>query len=245
MDTSYKIIFRIEIDTLFDRDGNLSPSKMEHLAMVCTNLSNAGFRVLIVSSGAIMLGTAKMGLSSPPVELVEKQAIAAIGQADLINNYQRFFETFDQMVAQVLLTRDVEKNTTRNKNARMTLHRLMEKNIIPVINENDSVSTDDIILNDNYPLTLIVAGLVKPHAIVVKSATEGIYQLLIRNRQAVEEINEERLFHLANTLKSGRSIATEIGFDCKTGKSLSEVPSEIVKMKHGFPEILNGKEISI
>jgi glutamate 5-kinase len=245
MNTPYKIIFRIEIDTLFDEQGNLSQAKMEHLAMICTSLSNAGFQLLIVSSGAIMLGTAKMGLPTPPVELIEKQAVAAIGQIDLINNYQRFFESFDQMVAQVLITRDVEKNPVRNQNARMTLNRLLEKNIIPVINENDSVSIDDIILNDNYPLTLIVAGLVKPLAIIVKSENEGNYQLIIRNRGVVEDINEERLFHLADLLKSGKSIASEIGFDCKTGKSLTGDSNKKIRMKNGFPEVINDNKIAV
>jgi glutamate 5-kinase len=149
---------------------------MEHLAMVCTNMQNAGFQVLVVSSGAIMLGTAKMGLPEPPTELITKQAIAAIGQADLIKYYQMFFDSFDQIVAQVLLTRDVVSNPVRNRNARMTFNALLDKGIIPIINENDSVSTDDIILDDNYPLTLIVAQLVKPHAIVIKSYEENRFK---------------------------------------------------------------------
>lgn len=247
MDLPYKIIFRIEIDTLFDEHGKLSLSRMEHLAMVCTNLHNAGFQVLIVTSGAIMLGTAKMGLAEPPVDLIIKQAIAAIGQADLMKYYQTFFNSFDQIVAQVLITRDVVNNHTRNRNARMTLNRLLERGIIPIINENDSVSTDDIILNDNYPLTLIVARLVKPNAIIIKSNDEYHYRLIVRNNPRIMDIMEEDLFKMANSLKSGKSITEDIGFDCHSRKRIPSLHSTVVsdkkytvatEMNYGFPVVL-------
>jgi glutamate 5-kinase len=247
LEIPYKIIFRIEIDTLFDAHGKLSLSKMEHLAMVCNNMQNAGFQVLVVSSGAIMLGTAKMGLYAPPTELIAKQAIAAIGQADLIRHYQMFFDGFDQIVAQVLITRDVVNNPVRNNNARMTLNRLLQKGIIPIINENDSVSTDDIILDDNYPLTLIVARLVKPHAIVIKSHADNQYRLVVRNNPRIMDVKEEQLFDLANLLKSGKGIADKINFDCKSQKpvfaaneSYSNGYSSVegIDMINGFPTVL-------
>lgn len=244
MDKVYKIIFRIEIDTLFDDRGKLSLEKMEHLVMLCTSMQNAGFKVLIVSSGAIMLGTEKMGLAEPPEELITKQAIAAIGQADLIKYYQMFFDGFDQIVAQVLITRDVVSNPVRNNNAKKTLNTLLNKGIIPIINENDSVSTDDIILNDNYPLTLIVAQLVKPHAIVIKSYQENRFNLLVRNNPEPIEVSEENLFNLADLIKSGKGIVKDINFDCKTGKSVLNIgaPGEeqiAVNMISGFPEVIN------
>jgi glutamate 5-kinase len=243
MELPYKIIFRIEIETLFDQKGKLSLEKMEHLAMVCTNLQNAGFQILIVTSGAILLGTAKMGLQAPPTELIAKQAIAAIGQADLMRYYQMFFDGFDQIVAQVLLTSDVVNNPVRKKNARMTLNRLLEKGIIPIINENDSVSTDDIILNDNYPLTLIVAQLVNPRAIVIKSKQDKQYTLIVKNNPQLLDVSEENLFNIANNIKAGRGVVQEINFDCltreipeqnKSGNVLSKA-----KMVNGFPKILN------
>lgn len=250
MENNYRIIFRIEIDTFFDERGKLSLQKMEHFVMVCTNMRNAGFQVLMVSSGAIMLGTAKMGLPEPPTELIAKQAIAAIGQTDLIRYYQMFFDSFDQTVAQVLITRDVLSIPVRNKNARMTLNKLLEKGIIPIINENDSVSTDDIILDDNYPLTLIVAQLVKPHAIIIKSYEEGRFSLIVRNKPEIMDVAEEDLFQLAHRIKSVEGIANEINFDCKTRKplnpslpgtdnSMAEVP-----MISGFPQVFKFSQFS-
>jgi hypothetical protein len=247
MQQNYTLIFRVEIDTLFDDNGKLSLQKMEHLVMIVTNLRNAGFRVLIVTSGAIMLGTAKMGLPEPPTELITKQAIAAIGQADLIKYYQMFFDSFDQMVAQVLITRDVADNPERKKNARNTLKNLLERDIIPIINENDSVSTDDIILNDNYPLTLVVARLIRPNAIIVKKKQkENRFMLVVRNNPFQAEVSEEVLFQLAHKIKAGKDIAREINFNCATRKPVNQqkiienAPEYRldIEMINGFPEIL-------
>jgi glutamate 5-kinase len=190
-----------------------------------------------------MLGTAKMGLPEPPTELITKQAIAAIGQADLIKYYQMFFDSFDQIVAQVLLTRDVVSNPVRNRNARMTFNALLNKGIIPIINENDSVSTDDIILDDNYPLTLIVAQLVKSHAIVIKSYEENRFKLIVRNNPEIIDVSEDDLFLLADRIKSGKGIAQEINFDCKTGKNVltnnsTTEKSGAINMVSGFPEVI-------
>lgn len=220
-----RIIFRIEIDTLFDETGNLSHTKMDHLAMVCTNLRNAGVDVLMVSSGAIMLGTAKLGLPAPPTELIAKQAVAAVGQADLMKLYQLFFDSFDQIVAQVLVTRDVIKNPIRNKNARKTLEKLLEKGIIPIINENDSVSTDDIILNNNYPITLIVAELIHPDAIVIKLRKSDTFRILIKNHPIPRDIDEDELFNLCHDLPV-------INKETDTCQAHSE-------MINGFPETVS------
>lgn len=242
METSYKLVFKVEIESLFDTHGKLSLPKMEHLAMVISSLQNAGFQTLLVSSGAIALGTAKMGLASQPEELIKKQAISAIGQADLIKYYQMFFDTFDQIVAQVLITKDVITNPVRNNNAMKTLNRLLLKGIIPIVNENDSVSVDDIILNDNYPLALIVAQLTQAHVIVVKENQEDQFRIIIRNNPEIIKVSEEGLFKLANNIKSGETIAEQINFDCKTKQPVKSSENNTQK-KSGLPhtsEMVNG-----
>jgi glutamate 5-kinase len=135
MGMAVKIVFKIEIETLFDDKGILDPAKMENLTMICANLQNSGVRVMLVSSGAIALGTRRLGKNTPPSGVTAKQATSAVGQAELIKLYQDYFEDFDQIVAQVLLTKDVIENPLRNINAKNTLNRLLEKGIIPVINE--------------------------------------------------------------------------------------------------------------
>jgi glutamate 5-kinase len=103
MKNRIKIVFKIEIETLFDNNGILSIRKMEQLSMICANLNNSGVSVLLVSSGAIALGAAKLGLVRSPSDIIAKQAVAAVGQAELIISYQDCFDHFDQMVAQVCL----------------------------------------------------------------------------------------------------------------------------------------------
>ncbi len=198
-----KIVFKIEIETLFDNSGILSIRKMEHLSMICANLNNSGASVLLVSSGAIALGAAKLGLSGSPSNIIAKQAVAAVGQAELIISYQDCFNHFDQMIAQVLLTRDVIDNPLRNKNAKNTLSRLLDQGIIAVINENDSVSTNDIILNDNYPLALIVASLTDADAIVVNTYGGEKFHLILRNNPVIREISVEELLEISDNITGG------------------------------------------
>ncbi len=202
MGTPIKIVVKIEIETLFDNSGMLSHDKMEQMSMLYSNLQNSGLNILLVSSGAIALGSARLGMKHPPEGITSKQATAAVGQAELIILYQKYFEDFDQTVAQVLLTKDVIDNPLRNKNAKNTLIRLMEKGIIPVINENDSVSTNDIILNDNYPLALIVASLTDADAIVINTYSGDKFQLIIRNTSLIREINVEDLLSLAEQINN-------------------------------------------
>lgn len=209
MTNTHKIVVKVEIETLFNGNGQLSLEKMDHLAMVCANLQNSGLQVMIVSSGAIVLGTAKLGFERQPRGIVQKQAVAAVGQAELMRLYQLCFDGFDQMVAQVLLTQDAITNPVRNRNAMATFAKLLEKGVIPVINENDSVSTDDIIENDNYPLTLIVANITRADAIIVKTKREGMYQLIFKDNSHVYRITEEMLYNLKDWIEGGSYRADE------------------------------------
>ncbi len=222
MNKTYKVVVKVEIETLFNGNGVLSHSKMDHLALVCTNMQNAGLQVLMVSSGAIVLGSARLGLDSQPKGVVQKQAVAAVGQAELMRLYQVYFDGYDQKVAQVLLTNDVVTNPVRNKNARATFEKLLEKGIIAIINENDSVSTDDIIENDNYPLTLIVADITDADAIVVKTSRETDYQLLLKNSEFVHEVREQALYKLIDDLDQAQYNVTNtiVGFPLKINRTL-------------------------
>ncbi len=177
-DKQHRIVVRIEIATLCSNDGKLDRKKMDRLAMVLSNLHNSGKEILVVSSGAIALGSEKLKLEKQPESLIEMQATAAIGQAELIRFYQNYFGEYNQIVAQVLLTSDITEHEDREKNARNTFNTLLEMNIIPVINENDPVSTTDIELDDNYPLALKVARIALANLIVIKLDTNGKYLII-------------------------------------------------------------------
>lgn len=172
------IIVRVEISTMLGTNGKISRRKMDRLAMVITNLHNSGKQVLVVSSGAIILGAEKLNLHNLPDNQLDMQATAAVGQAELIRLYQRSFDEYSQIVAQVLLTSDIIDYPQRVANTRNTFNTLMEMSIIPIINENDPVSTSDIEFDDNYPLARIVAKIARADFIVIKMETNGKYLIV-------------------------------------------------------------------
>lgn len=188
------IVVKIEYTTLSYPDGTLNTDRMDRMAMILSNIHNSGKKLLLVSSGAIALGTKILNLKAPPKTHVEKQSTAAVGQAELIKLYQNYFESYNQRVAQVLITKDVMDNKVRMTNAKNTFRTLLQMDIIPVINENDTVSTDDIEWNDNYPLTYNVAQLSLAGIIVIKSEHEGHYYIVTKpTKKACLIDNEENL----------------------------------------------------
>jgi len=195
MECKNRIVVRIEISTLSNPDGKFNHQKMDRLTMVLSNLNNSGKQVIVVSSGAIALGTDKMGLKVQPTSNEEMQAIAAIGQAELIRFYQHYFDQYNQIVAQVLLTRDIMDNPTRVKNTQNTFDTLLGMNIIPIVNENDSVSLTDIELDDNYSLALQVAKITLADIILIKMDTNSKFIIQPRtNLKAKLVDNENELF---------------------------------------------------
>ena len=172
------IVIRVEISAMLGLNGKISRRKMDRLAMVITNLHNSGKQVLVVSSGAIILGAEKLKLHNLPDSQLDMQATAAVGQAELIRLYQRSFDEYNQIVAQVLLTSDIIDYPQRVENTRNTFNTLLDMSIIPIINENDPVSTTDIEFDDNYPLALIVARIARANFIVIKMEMNGKYLII-------------------------------------------------------------------
>lgn len=172
------IVIRVEISAMLGLNDKISRRKMDRLAMVITNLHNSGKQVLVVSSGAIILGAEKLKLHNLPDSQLDMQATAAVGQAELIRLYQRSFDEYNQIVAQVLLTSDIIDYPQRVENTRNTFNTLLDMSIIPIINENDPVSTTDIEFDDNYPLALIVAKIARANFIVIKMEMNGKYLIV-------------------------------------------------------------------
>lgn len=170
-----RIVIKIGSSSLTHAGGQLNLLRIEKLARVMTDLHNSGKELLLVSSGAIATGAGKMGFDKKPTDKIKKQALAAIGQAELIKIYDKFFEEYNKTVAQVLLTKDGMENSVRRKNARNTLNELINMGIIPVINENDTISTDEIEFGDNDTLSAIVATLVSADLLIILSDIDGMF----------------------------------------------------------------------
>ena len=196
-----RIVVKIEISTLSNSDGKFNHRKMDKLAMLISNLNNSGKQMLLVSSGAIALGCDKLKLKLQPQSFTEMQAIAAIGQAELIRFYQHYFDQYNQIVAQVLLTSDIMDDPMRIKNAQNTFDTLLDMNIIPIINENDTVSTHDIEMDDNYSLARDVAKITKADILLIKADTNSKFIIQPRGKMKARIVeNENELFcELENT----------------------------------------------
>ena len=175
-DTEQKrIVVKVGSSTLSFANGRINLQRIERLAGVLSEVRHAGWELILVSSGAIAVGGGLLGMKKKPERLPEKQALAAVGQAELMKIYQRFFEPFHQTVAQVLLTKDGLQEKTKCINARNTLNRLLEMGILPVINENDTVSTFGIRFGNNDVLAATVAELIHAGLVIILSDIDGLY----------------------------------------------------------------------
>lgn len=170
-----RIVIKVGTSLLTYENGKINLQRMERLAMVIADLQNSGKEVILVSSGAVAVGLGIIGMEKRPDELVKKQALAAVGQVGLIRLYQKFFDEYSKTVAQVLLTRDGIENSLRRKNARNTLLQLLDMEIIPVVNENDTVITDEIEFGDNDTLSAAVATLIQADLLLILTDTDGVY----------------------------------------------------------------------
>jgi len=149
--------------------------RIAKLAYVLSALLSRNLEIILVSSGAIGVGAGRIGMLDKPRELAKKQALAAIGQAELMRIYQKFFEEYNQIVAQVLLTKDIMTVPARHENAKNTLLKLLSMGIIPIINENDTISTFEIEFGDNDTLSANVATLVSADLLILLSDIDGLY----------------------------------------------------------------------
>jgi len=170
-----KLVVKVGTSSLTQENGQIDCQKIDQIAEVLSKICQSGKKPTLVTSGAIAVGAAKMGFSHRPTGLNEKQALAAIGQAELINMYARSFERFNQRVAQVLLTKDGITNPIRRENTKNTLNTLLDMNVIPIINENDSVATDEIEIGDNDTLSAYTAVIVDAELLIILSDIEGLY----------------------------------------------------------------------
>lgn len=155
--------------------GRLNLDKLEKLVRQLSDLKNMGKNVILVSSGAIGVGRIALGIENKPDNIAIKQACAAVGQARLMMVYQKLFAEYNQTAAQVLMTKNTMTNETNRINAQNTFEQLLHMNVIPVVNENDTVSTYEIQFGDNDTLSAIVSSLVKADLLILLSDINGLY----------------------------------------------------------------------
>lgn len=195
-----RIVIKIGTSSLTHKSGKINLQKIECLARVLTDLKNDDKEIILVTSGAIGVGAQRLGLVSRPQELEMKQATAAVGQAILMQIYQKFFGEYNQAVAQILLTKDIMEDDIKRTNAKNTFCTLLEMGVIPIVNENDCISTAEIEgfrFGDNDTLSATVAKLVKSDLLIILTDIDGLYTDNPKENpdakliHTVEEINQD------------------------------------------------------
>lgn len=170
-----RIVIKIGTSTLAHTTGHLNIRRVEELCKTISDIKNAGHEVILVSSGAIGMGVGKLGLRERPNDIPTKQAAAAVGQCELMYTYDKLFSEYNHTVGQLLITGDDVANDIRHQNFSNTLNRLLDLDAIPIINENDTVATDEIVIGDNDTLAAFVAESVRADKLILLSDIDGLY----------------------------------------------------------------------
>ena len=228
-----RVVVKVGTSTLVHPSGSLNFRSIERLSRVLADVKGMGHEVILVSSGAIGIGTGKLRLPERPRQLRMKQAVAAVGQCEMMHLYDKFFGEYGQTVAQILLTRDDVDDPHRSENLRNTFEALLELGTIPVVNENDSVSFAEIetgnskILGDNDTLSAVVAVLCEADLLVLLSDIDGLYD-------SDPHINQQaKLIPLVQTVDDGiRRLAGGSGTPWGTGGMTTKLDAAAICLKH-------------
>ena len=170
-----RIVIKVGTSTLAHATGRLNIRRVEQLCKVISDLKNAGHEIVLVSSGAIGMGVGKLSLRERPQDMPTKQAAAAVGQCELMYTYDKLFSEYHHTVAQILLTGSDIRDAQRRENFHNTLFRLLELGVLPVINENDTIATEEIVIGDNDTLAAIVAVNAGAELLSLLSDIDGLY----------------------------------------------------------------------
>lgn len=172
-----RIVIKLGSSTLAHKTGKINIRRMTNLVRVISDLHNSGREIIIVSSGSVALGMGKLGLSSKPKDTPTKQAVAAVGQCELMHIYDDMFEKYSVKVAQILLTKTIISNPNHCDNFRNTVEKLISMGIIPIINENDTIAIDELELEigENDSLSAIVADLSGADLLLILSDIDALY----------------------------------------------------------------------
>lgn len=239
---SHRIVVKVGTSTLTHNTGHLNLRRIEKLVKVLSDMKNHGIQVVLVSSGAVSAGVAKVGFGRIPASTEEKQAMAAIGQSELMKLYDKFFSDYGHTVAQILMTKEVLSNPVRRSAAENTFNRLLEMNCIPIVNENDSVSTDELTkFGGNDILSAYVAQLCGADVLLNLSDIDGLFDSDPRTNPGAKLI--ERVEILDDSVFA---IAGGAGSDRGTGGMIAKLNAAKIVTESGIPMfILNGHDPEI
>ena len=228
-----RIVVKVGTSTLAHSTGHLNIRRVEELCKVLSDVKNAGHEVILVSSGAIGMGVGKLGLLCRPRDIPTKQAAAAVGQCELMYTYDKLFSEYNHTVAQLLITGDDMKNEIRHQNFNNTLSRLLELGALPIINENDTVATDEIAIGDNDTLGALVATSVRADMLIVFSDINGVYTANPRLDPAAKLIP-----HISVIDDSVMALAGDAGTKLGTGGMVTKFQAAKICLEAGCAMVI-------
>ncbi len=238
---SKTVVIKVGTSTLTHSTGMFNLRRVENLVKVLSDLKNLGKDIILVTSGAIGIGCGKLGLANKPTDIPSKQAIAAIGQCELMYFYDRQFAKYNHTVAQVLMTKDGLNDTDRITNCKNTLTKLLDLGVIPIINENDTMSVEEIKFGDNDTLSAVVASIVDADLHIILSDIDGLYDKNPSTNSdaklipVVNEINDDII-----------SLAGTSGSEYGTGGMITKINAAEISNSHGIDMIIaNGQDPNI
>ncbi len=233
----HRIVVKIGTSTLTHEEGHLNLRRIEALVKILSDFKNAGHQVVLVSSGAVSAGVARLGTHRPTCTK-EKQAMAAVGQSELMKIYSRFFSDYGHTVAQMLLTKDVIDNAERRAAAVDTFETLLEMGCVPIVNENDCVSTTELNFGGNDTLSAYVALVSKASLLINLSDVDGLYDSDPRKNAEAKLIS-----HVEKIDDAVLQMAGGAGTARGTGGMATKLEAARLVTEAGIPMfILNGKD---
>ncbi len=231
--------------------GHVSLKKLEMFIRQLADLKNAGKEIIIVTSGAQAVGISALRLQERPKELPMRQAIAAIGQARLMAIYQKLFREYNHQIAQILITKDIIEDKQRYENAKNTFEQLLRMQVIPVVNENDTISTEEIEFGDNDRLSATVAILTEADLLIILSDIEGLYDKdpkTYADAQCLDVVHKvnDNIYQMAGVNKSklgtGGMLTKLMAAEMANDKGIDMVIAHAGK-SHVLYDIVEGKPV--
>ena len=236
-----RIVIKIGTSTLTHASGHLNIRRVEALCKAISDVRNAGHEVIVVSSGAIGMGVSKLGLSKRPDDMPTKQAAAAVGQCELMYIYDKLFGEYHHTVSQLLITGDDMRSEQRHQNFTNTLDRLLELGALPVINENDTVATDEIGIGDNDTLAAIVAQSVGADLLILLSDIDGLY-----TADPHKDPDAVLIRHVAEISDEVRALAGVSGSSLGTGGMITKLQAAELCLSCGCTMVIaNGEDPAV
>ena len=235
-----KTVIKVGTSTLTYENGKINYRRIESLCKVLADLQNSGEDIMLVSSGAIGVGMGKTGLSVRPSEMKKKQALAAIGQCELMFMYDKLFGEYNHSVAQILLTADAVETQSKRQNINNTIDELLNMGIIPIINENDTVAIDELEGNnigDNDMLSAIVSHIINADRLVILTDIDGLY-----DSNPHKNPKAKKLEVVESITKSVMDMAAGTGSNRGTGGMITKLQAADYATKRGIEVyVINGE----